>query len=107
MSDNNPTVVGVLIPEFPTQTHVAWWRVGHAMRSLGVEMQMLSTRRPPLEDTCHEHLRAESQRTHYCWPPAWRGVLTSWLSDAIEVNHSSRLAADFSDGLQVVECRGT
>lgn len=62
--------LGLLIPQFPTQTHVAMWRVGHAMRQLGHEVQMLSTRRPDAAEQCHDFLVEESRRTIYAWPPA-------------------------------------
>lgn len=67
--------IGLLIPEFPTQTHVAMWRVGQAMRELGVEVQMMSTRRPASSQRCHPALVEESRRTYYAWPPRTGDVL--------------------------------
>ncbi|MEM7624448.1 MAG: glycosyltransferase family 4 protein [Planctomycetota bacterium] len=75
--------LGLLIPQFPTQTHVAMWRVGHAMRQLGHDVQMLSTRRPAAAEQCHDFLVEESRRTIYAWPPAAGGALVGVLSSPI------------------------
>lgn len=78
MTDGTP-VIGLLMPDFPGQTDCAWWRVGQAMRGFGLELQMLSTRRPAGEVSCHDFLVAESKQTHYCWPPAWGAVVRTWV----------------------------
>lgn len=61
---------GVLIPEFPTQTHIAMWRVAAALRELGEDVRLLSTRRPEDTHRVHAKLTEEQARTHYVWPPA-------------------------------------
>lgn len=60
--------LGLLIPEFPTQTHIAMWRLGEAMRRAGIEVELLSTRRPRDEAAVHPSLEREAERTFYCWP---------------------------------------
>jgi len=73
--------IGLLIPEFPGQTHVAWWRVGSAIRKQGVEVQMLSTRRPDADSECaHSFLIDEGKSTFYSWPPKILGVVRSIVS---------------------------
>jgi len=72
-------VVGLLIPEFPQQTHCAWWRVGRAFATHGHERQMLSTRPAPASARCHDFLIEQSRRTHYCWPPNVPAALGLWL----------------------------
>ncbi len=67
--------LGLMIPQFPGQTHISWWRVGMAMRELGVDVQMLSTRRAPDSEQVHDVLREEAARTRYVWPPAWLKLL--------------------------------
>jgi len=62
--------LGLLIPQFPSQTHIAMWRVGHAMRELGADVRFISTRRPEARERCHRVLEDESTRTFYAWPPA-------------------------------------
>lgn len=61
--------IGLLIPEFPQQTHVAWWRVGRAMTEQGADVRMVSTRRPPAGLHCHRALIEASEHTFYVWPP--------------------------------------
>ncbi|MFW5653336.1 MAG: glycosyltransferase [Planctomycetota bacterium] len=61
--------IGLLIPQFPSQTHIAMWRVGNAMRELGAEVRVLSTRRPEADERCHKVLEDESRSTFYAWPP--------------------------------------
>jgi len=72
-----PTV-GLLIPEFPQQTHCAMWRVGNAFKLHGVQMQLISTRRAQEQRQCHDFLIEESKRTHYTWPPRL-GAAIGWL----------------------------
>jgi hypothetical protein len=43
------TTLGILVPEFPAQTHAFFWREVRALRELGVTVHMLSTRRPPAD----------------------------------------------------------
>jgi len=64
-----PSRIGFLIPEFPQQTHIAWWRVSEAIRSAGVNVQLLSTRRPT-EPCPHPQLRRAADSTIYLWPPS-------------------------------------
>jgi colanic acid/amylovoran biosynthesis glycosyltransferase len=61
--------LGILIPEFPTQTHVFFWREISALRRNGVTVDLLSTRRP--KDGCpHDFGRAAAADTHYLYPPS-------------------------------------
>jgi colanic acid/amylovoran biosynthesis glycosyltransferase len=60
--------IGILIPEFPTQTHIFFWREISALRRNGVTVDLLSTRRP--KDGCpHDFGRAAAADTHYLYPP--------------------------------------
>lgn len=61
--------LALLIPRFPTQTHIAMWRLGQAMRQLGLHVQLVSTTRPDAAETCHESLMREAAHTFYVWPP--------------------------------------
>lgn len=67
--------LGLLIPEFPTQTHIAMWRLGEAMRRAGVTVEMISTRRPEGEGPVHPALAEEAERAFYCWPAPMGAVL--------------------------------
>ncbi|MGC4093516.1 MAG: glycosyltransferase family 4 protein [Polyangiaceae bacterium] len=60
--------IGILIPEFPTQTHIFFWREVVALRKLGHSVSLLSTRRP--KDACpHEFAQEAAAETHYVYPP--------------------------------------
>ena len=69
--------LGYLVPEFPGQTHVFFWREIRALRAMGEEIFLLSTRRPsPL--TCrHDFAAAAIAETHYLFPPA-AASLAAW-----------------------------
>jgi glycosyltransferase involved in cell wall biosynthesis len=64
-----PTRFGFLIPEFPQQTHISWWRVSEGIRLAGIDVQLLSTRRSA-EPCPHPQLRRAAERTIYLWPPS-------------------------------------
>ena len=38
--------LGYFVPEFPSQTHIFCWREVVALRGLGVQVHLLSSRRP-------------------------------------------------------------
>lgn len=60
--------IGMLIPEFPTQTHVFFWREIEALRELGVAVHVLSTKRPA-EACPHAFAQSAIEQTHYVYPP--------------------------------------
>lgn len=68
--------VGMLIPEFPTQTHVFYWREIEALRALDVDVNVVSTKRP--STPCpHEFAQRATAETHYVYPPRVLAVLAS------------------------------
>ena len=70
--------VGYLIPEFPGQTHVFFWREIVALRARGVTVRLLSTRRPA--GSCrHEFAAAAAAETHYLFPPRF-SALRRWVA---------------------------
>ena len=60
-----------LVPEFPSQTHAFFWREVQALRSRGVEVFLVSTRRPPAGTCRHEFSQAAAANTFYLIPPDW------------------------------------
>jgi glycosyltransferase involved in cell wall biosynthesis len=60
--------LAVLVPEFPTQTHIFFWREALAMRRLGADVLFLSTRRP-VAPCPHEFAEEAISQTHYLSPP--------------------------------------
>ncbi len=61
--------LGYLIPEFPRQTHILFWREIEQLRAMGADPVMFSTRRPPA-DACPHAFAEEGRRiTTYLFPP--------------------------------------
>ncbi|WP_439518902.1 glycosyltransferase [Hydrogenophaga sp.] len=60
-----------LVPEFPSQTHAFFWREVQGLRAQGLEVTMVSTRRPPPDACRHEFAKAAAAQTTYLFPPQW------------------------------------
>ena len=61
--------IGHLIPEFPGQTHILFWREILALRAWGVPLRIISTRTPPQRDRArHAWAQAAQDETFYLWP---------------------------------------
>jgi colanic acid/amylovoran biosynthesis glycosyltransferase len=61
--------LGYLVPEFPSQTHVFFWREVEALRAQGIHVQILSTR-APAPSACRHAFAEEARRsTRYLFPP--------------------------------------
>ena len=71
-----PFRLGYLVPEFPRQTHVFFWRECEQLRRRGVEPVFLSTRRPPPAACPHEFRDRAAAATHYVFPPPASSVLS-------------------------------
>lgn len=61
--------MGYLVPEFPGQTHAFFWRELGELRRLGVEVDIVSTRRPPAGVVSHAWSAGAAEATHYMFPP--------------------------------------
>lgn len=74
--------IGFFIPEFPGQTHIFLWRERQALAELGVEAQLVSTRRPPRAIASHSWAAEAQGQTRYLMPvsgPALAGILAELL----------------------------
>ncbi|MCX6128151.1 MAG: glycosyltransferase family 4 protein [Proteobacteria bacterium] len=62
--------IGYLVPEFPGQTHIFFWRELNVLRQLGADLLLISTSRP---QTLSRHAFAQEaiKETHYLFPPRW------------------------------------
>lgn len=58
--------IGYLVPEFPGQTHTWIWRDRRALAELGIEADLVSTRRPKL--VIHDWAERAQELTHYLIP---------------------------------------
>jgi colanic acid/amylovoran biosynthesis glycosyltransferase len=62
------TTLGYLVPEFPSQTHVFFWREVQALRASSARVVLFSTTKPP-ENACrHEFATAATSETTYVFP---------------------------------------
>ena len=61
----NPPKIGYLVPQFPGQTHIFFWREIAEMEKRGVDVQIFSTRMPPSGLIAHDWSTKAMARTHY------------------------------------------
>jgi len=90
--------IGYFVPEFPGQTHAFFWRELRALKTLGVEPVLISTRLPPTHIMSHEWSEDARSSTKYlsplsskdCWaillellrcgPVSWLRIVQSALA---------------------------
>lgn len=60
--------IGYFIPEFPGQTHIFLWRERQILAELGIETDIVSTRRPPQAIVSHLWAEAAQRNTVYLVP---------------------------------------
>jgi colanic acid/amylovoran biosynthesis glycosyltransferase len=65
--------IGYLVPEFPGQTHTWIWRERRALADIGIEADLVSTRRPKL--MCHDWSEEAMRLTHYLVPLSPRDLV--------------------------------
>jgi glycosyltransferase involved in cell wall biosynthesis len=71
--------IGYLVPEFPGQTHIFFWREIQALKTMGVQVVLISTRRSNLRLVKHSFAIPASRETHYVFPPKIINVLKTFL----------------------------
>ena len=59
-----------LVPEFPGQTHTFFWREINALESMGINVDIVSTKIPSTEIMCHKWTKQAHKRTIYLFPPS-------------------------------------
>lgn len=57
--------IGYMVPAFPAQTHIFFWRESRALGELGIDTRFVSTRRPPAATISHRWAPEAMSRTHY------------------------------------------
>jgi glycosyltransferase involved in cell wall biosynthesis len=57
--------IAYLIPEFPGQTHVMFWRERVALQNIGITTYLVSTRRPPKRIRSHDWASEAERQTFY------------------------------------------
>ena len=67
--------LGYLVPQFPGQTHIFFWREIRHLERLGVRVSILSTRPPPRRLMAHSWTAEAMARTTYLGAPRAGGTL--------------------------------
>lgn len=73
-----PRDLGYLIPQFPGQTHIFFWRELKALETLGFRVVLMSTRKPPAGVVAHDWSAAAMARTLYLGAFGIGDVLAGW-----------------------------
>lgn len=73
--DSSPTRLGYLVPEFPGQTHIMFWRELRELRRLGAKVDQVSTRVPRVDVQAHEWNAEARASTAYLFPLGLVGLL--------------------------------
>jgi glycosyltransferase involved in cell wall biosynthesis len=69
--------IGYLVPQFPGQTHIFFWRELIELENMGVDAQIYSTRLPPPSLISHDWSKAAIERTLYIGAPKFFDLLSS------------------------------
>lgn len=77
---HGPLRLGYLVPEFPGQTHVFFWREIQALQNEGVQVDLLSTTAPVAALAAHPWAAEASARTTYLARPGLAGALRAAVS---------------------------
>lgn len=65
MNTDQPMRLGYLVPQFPGQTHIFFWREIAELETRGVDVHLLSTQPPPPGLIAHDWSDAAIERTTY------------------------------------------
>lgn len=74
--------IGYFVPEFPGQTHIFFWRERQVLTELGIETDLVSTRRPPQAIVSHTWANEAQKNTAYLVPLGFKdfvGAVTELL----------------------------
>ncbi len=80
--------MGYLVPEFPGQTHNFFWREIRALQALGIEISLISTRKPPAGLMSTSWGDSAEAKTTYLFPIHRR----EWLDTIIELGRAGPMA---------------
>jgi colanic acid/amylovoran biosynthesis glycosyltransferase len=72
----SPAKIGYLVPQFPSQTHIFFWRELVALKEANVEADLISTIRPPEAVVSHAWSREAASRTTYLREHFTRSLVT-------------------------------
>ena len=87
--------LGYLVPEFPGQTHVFFWREVEALRQRGVKVHLISTKRPVPVICRHTFAKEALTETHYLYPPRFLDLLIGTLRNRRKWGRPGDISARF------------
>jgi glycosyltransferase involved in cell wall biosynthesis len=90
--------IGVLIPEFPSQTHIMFWREVTAIRAAGEDVAVISTKRPAADACRHSFAEAARREAHYVFPPRPAASALALAGRPVGVARALRYVAGLSGG---------
>lgn len=67
-------ILGYLVPDWPGQTHAFFWREVRALRDLGHDVRLFSTRPCPPDQCFHDFAREAREQTRFLFPPTWTAI---------------------------------
>jgi glycosyltransferase involved in cell wall biosynthesis len=85
--------IGYIVPEFPSQTHIFFWREIVALRGMGEELRLISTRRPAPGACKHDFAAPAAAETHYVFPPPLLPACMALIARPLGVIRSLRYIA--------------
>lgn len=71
--------IAYLIPEFPGQTHIFFWREIDALRRRGIEARFISSRHPPRKIVSHSWAAVSEAKTTYLGEMSARNALDAGI----------------------------
>ncbi len=72
--------IGYLVPQFPGQTHIFFWRELKEIERLGATVQIYSTRLPPVSLISHGWSKQAIERTIYIGRPQLGDLISGFLA---------------------------
>ncbi|MCC5869126.1 MAG: glycosyltransferase family 4 protein [Gammaproteobacteria bacterium] len=88
--------IGYVVPGFPGQTHIFFWRELAALRAIDIDPRIVSTRPPDARIQSHSWTQEARQRTNYLFPVSLPELFGSIL---FLLYRGSRLWGQFRRGL--------
>ncbi len=96
---NEKLKIGYLVPQFPGQTHIFFWRELQELEKQGVDVQVISTRLPPAGLISHQWSKDAIARTLYLGRPR----LGDFLVGLLRLPYGALLTAVRADGKEMVK----
>jgi glycosyltransferase involved in cell wall biosynthesis len=96
---NEKLKIGYLVPQFPGQTHIFFWRELQELEKQGVDVQVISTRLPPAGLISHQWSKDAIARTLYLGRPR----IGDFLAGLLQLPYGELLTAVRTDGREMIK----